>query len=211
MLAELFRDLSSWYMEHMNYASITGLMAIESSFIPLPSEVVIPPAAWKAAEGELNIYLVVLFGTIGATIGALFNYVLAMTLGRKVIYALADSKVAKLMLINSKKVEHSEEYFRKYGNVSTFIGRLIPGVRHLISIPAGLSRMNLKFFVLFTFLGALIWNIILAILGHLTYTQKDLLDKWMHEISYVLLGVGVVAIAIIGWKIYKSMKKENKE
>ena len=204
---EFFQSLADWYMNHMNYYTITLLMAIESSFVPLPSEVVIPPAIWQALRtGELNIYLVVLFATFGAIIGATFNYLMARWLGRVIVYSLAESKVGKLFLLNRAKVEHAEAYFNRHGRSSTFIGRLIPGIRHLISIPAGLAKINVKQFVLYTALGSGIWHIILATLSYYLYTQQDLLKKYMHELSLGLLAVGVIFVIYL---IYKN--KKNKE
>ena len=189
-----FQFLADWYMSHINYFTITLLMAIESSFVPLPSEIVIPPAIWKAASGELNMYLVVLFATFGAIIGATFNYIMARWLGRVIVYSLADSKVGKLFLLNRGKVEHAEAYFNRHGRSSTFIGRLIPGIRHLISIPAGLAKMNIKQFILYTALGSGIWHILLATLSYFLYSQQGLLKKYMSELSYILLAVGVVFV-----------------
>ena len=203
---EFFQSLADWYMQHMNYYTITLLMAIESSFVPLPSEIVIPPAIWKAASGELNMYLVVLFATFGAILGAMFNYVMARWLGRVIVYSLAESKVGRLFLLNRAKVEHAEAYFNRHGKSSTFIGRLIPGVRHLISIPAGLSKMNIKQFVLYTAIGSGIWHIILASLSYYLYSQQDLLMKYMHELSYILLVCGVLFVVYLIWK-YKKKKE----
>jgi membrane protein DedA with SNARE-associated domain len=209
MITEVFSQLVEWYMGHINYFTITLLMAIESSFIPFPSEIIIPPAAYKAAMGELNIYLVIFFGTFGALIGALFNYFLALLIGRKVIYALANLKIVNLLMINQHSVEKSEEYFRKYGNMSTFIGRLVPAVRQLISIPAGLSKMNLKSFILYTTLGAGIWNIILALLGYFFYTQKELLEKYYHELTITFLIAGFLFVCYILLKVFVFNKKEK--
>ena len=205
-MIEFFQSLADWYMQNMNYFTITLLMAIESSFVPLPSEVVIPPAIWKAASGELNIYLVVLFATIGAVIGAMFNYVMARWLGRAIVYSLAESRAGKLFLLNQAKVEHAEAYFNRHGRSSTFIGRLIPGIRHLISIPAGLAKMNVKQFVLYTALGSAIWHIILAVLSYYLYQQQDMLYKYMHELSYILLTVGGMFVIYLIWK-YKKKKE----
>ncbi len=205
-MIEFFKSLAEWYMQNMNYFTITLLMAIESSFVPLPSEVVIPPAIWKAASGELNMYLVVLFATIGAVIGAMFNYVMARWLGRAIVYSLAESRVGKLFLLNQAKVEHAEAYFNRHGRSSTFIGRLIPGIRHLISIPAGLAKMNVKQFVLYTALGSAIWHIILAVLSYYLYQQQDMLYKYMHELSYILLAVGGMFVIYLIWK-YKKKKE----
>jgi membrane protein DedA with SNARE-associated domain len=193
--------LEGWYEQNMNYATITVLMTIESSFIPLPSEIVIPPAAYIASKpgSRLNIYLVVLFGTLGAIMGALLNYGLAGWLGRPLLYKLADSKAGKLFFLNSKKIENAEAYFNKNGNISTFIGRLLPGIRHLISIPAGLSRMRLSSFILFTATGALIWNITLALMGYWAQGQMGAIMKYSHEFSIGILslvGVGILYIAV---------------
>lgn len=204
----LLQNIIDWYDQNTNYASITALMAVESSFIPFPSEVVIPPAAYIASEEEsdLNILLVILFGTLGALIGAYINYFLALWLGRPIIYKLADTKVAHWLLIDRKGVEKAEKYFVENGNISTFIGRFIPGIRQLISIPAGLSKMSLASFSLFTFLGAAIWNAILALLGYLAHGQKDLIEKYSHELSVVL--VAVLFVAVIAF-IIKQLRKKN--
>ena len=162
---EFFQTLFDWYMANLNYFTIALLMAIESTFLPLPSEVVVPFAAYKAAQGDLNVFLVVLFGTIGALCGSLINYTLAYYLGRPLVYRFAESGIGRLFLLSKEKIEHAENYFIRNGRTSTFIGRLVPGIRHLISIPAGLAKMNLRDFMLFTFVGAGIWNIILAIIG----------------------------------------------
>jgi len=200
-MMEFFHALFDWYMANMNYFTIALLMAIESTFVPLPSEVVIPFAAYKAASGELSLLGVILSGTIGALLGSLFNYYLAKYLGRPLVYKFADSKAARIFMVTKEKVEHAENYFIRNGKSSTFIGRLIPGVRHLISIPAGLAKMNLKDFVLYTFVGAGIWNIILAIVGYYAYDYKD---KILHYIAFLLLAIG------IGFVIYLIVKNRRK-
>ena len=208
MISELFSSVADWYMSNINYGSITLLMAIESSFIPFPSEIIVPPAAWKAAQGELNVYLVFLFSTVGALIGALFNYYVALFVGRKIIYKLADTRLANMMLINPEGIEKAEEYFRKHGKVSTFIGRLVPAVRQLISIPAGLSSMKLRDFILFTVMGAAIWNAVLTALGYFLYTQKEILDRYYHELSYLFLGLGML---FAGYLVYKAVSFKKRE
>jgi len=209
MISEIFTTVADWYMANINYGTITLLMAIESSFIPFPSEIVIPPAAWKAAQGELNVWLVFFFGTLGALIGALFNYYLALFVGRKIIYKLADTRLANLMLINPLSVEKSEEYFRRHGKISTFIGRLVPAVRQLISLPAGLSRMNLRDFIFYTLLGAGIWNAILTALGYFLYTQKELLELYYHELSIAFLVLGILVVAYLMFKAFNYKKKQE--
>lgn len=172
-----------WCLDNLNYWTITLLMAIESSFIPFPSEIVITPAAYKAAEGGLNIYLVVLFGTIGANIGSFVNYYLAYFIGRPLLYRFVNSKTGHLFLLSGEKLDHAEKYFAKHGSISIFIGRLIPAVRQLISIPAGLAKMRLAPFVIYTTLGAGIWNIILAAIGY--YFQSQMPEKEL--MGYVLI------------------------
>ena len=201
---------TSWYMDNMNYGTITLLMTIESSFIPFPSEVIVPPAAYKASqeESELNIILVVIFATIGAIIGALVNYYLALWLGRPIVHKFADSRLGKMCLLSSEKVQKAEDYFVKYGKSSTFIGRFIPGIRQLISIPAGLARMPLLPFILFTTLGAGMWNIILAVMGYIAHGQTSLINQYSKEISYVMLILGVLFILYL---IYNGFIKKNKK
>jgi len=196
---EIFQTIADWYMSNMNYVTIILLMAIESSFIPFPSEIVIPPAAWKAASGDLNIYLVVLAATFGALIGAFINYYLALWLGRVVVYKFADSKLGRMFLLSKQKVEHAENYFIRHGKSSTFIGRLVPGVRQLISIPAGLARMDIKQFTFYTLLGSTLWHIILAALSYFLYSQKELFELYMKELSWALLilGIGFIVFLIV--------------
>jgi len=199
-----------WCLDHLNYWTITILMAIESSFIPFPSEVVVPPAAYKAAGGsDMNVFLVVFFATFGANIGALFNYYLAYFVGRPIVYKFANSRFGHICLIDEDKVKNAERYFEKHGALSTFIGRLIPAVRQLISIPAGLSKMKLSTFLMYTTLGAGIWNTILAAIGY--YLQSvvpedqllETVSKYSHELGYVFIGIGIF---IVGYLIYKGRK-----
>lgn len=198
---ELFDLVINWYEANLNYGTITLLMAIESSFIPLPSELVIPPAAYLAVNGQLKLSLIILFSTIGCILGAMFNYILSYTLGRKIIYALANSRWARVFFINQEKVENAEKYFIKNGNISTFIGRLIPGIRHLISIPAGLAKMNLKNFILYTFVGSAIWNATLAIISYF------LIDKWEVYFREITWGFIVIGAGFVGYLVYKAVKK----
>lgn len=198
----LVENVEIWYDNNMNYASVFLLMTVESSFIPFPSEVVIPPAAYIASkpESKLNIFLVVLFGTLGALLGAYINYFLALWLGRPIMYRFADSKIGNLLLLSSEKIIKAEVYFNKHGKVSTFVGRLVPGIRQLISIPAGLSRMNLLSFTLYTLLGATIWNVILAILGYIAHGQADMIHEYSHELSMVILGIVGLVVVYFGVK-----------
>jgi membrane protein DedA with SNARE-associated domain len=199
-----FQTLFDWYMANLNYFTIALLMLIESTFLPLPSEVVIPFAAYKAGQGELNVFIVVLSGTIGALSGSLINYTLAYYLGRPLVYKFADSKMGKLFLLSKEKVVHAEEYFIRNGKTSTFIGRLVPGIRHLISIPAGLARMNLRDFMMFTFIGAGIWNIILAIIGYYLYAVREQIFPY---VGHILLGLGLIFVVYLILKARKNSKK----
>ena len=211
--------VENWYANNMNYLSITLLMTVESSFIPFPSEIVIPPAAYVAGKEEstlhttdsypVNVLLIVLFGTIGAMLGAIINYLLAMWLGRPIIYAFADSKVGHLCLLSSEKVKKAEDYFNEHGKVSTFVGRLIPGIRQLISIPAGLSKMHFGQFLLYTFLGAGIWNVVLALLGYIAHGQMDLIHAYSHELSIAIV---VLLILVVLYMVVKTVlaKKRKK-
>ena len=215
----LVDNIIAWYSAHMNYASITALMTVESSFIPFPSEVVIPPAVYVAGDQAstlcatgtypVDVLIIVFFGTLGAVIGAVINYALSVWLGRLIIYKFADSKVGHLLLLSSEKLEKAEAYFREKGNVSTFVGRFIPGIRQLISIPAGLSRMHFGAFLWWTFLGAFVWNCILAALGYFAAGQMDLIKEYSHELSVaILIIVGLVIVYFVAKKIISSRKKQ---
>lgn len=214
----IINDIIAWYSAHMNYASITALMTIESSFIPFPSEVVIPPAAFVANQPDsvlyatdiyaINVLIIVLFGTLGAMLGAIINYYLSRWLGRPIIYKFADSKLGHLCLLSGEKIERAEVYFREHGNISTFVGRFIPGIRQLISIPAGLAKMKMLPFLLYTFLGAFIWNCVLALLGYFAAGNIDLIKKYSHELSVaILILLGAVIVFFVVKKIIASTKK----
>ena len=200
-----------WCLDNLNYWTIMLLMAIESSFIPFPSEVVIPPAAYMAAStGEMNVWLVILFATVGAVIGAFVNYGLALWLGKPIVYKFANSRLGHMCLIDQKKVETAEQFFVKYGVVATLVGRLVPAVRQLISIPAGLAKMNIVKFAIYTAIGAGAWNSVLAALGYYfasVVPEEQLVatvTKYSHEIGYAIIGVVAVGLLIV---IYKGIKK----
>lgn len=203
-----------WFMENMNYGWITLLMAIESSFIPFPSEIVVPPAAFKAMQpgSGLNIYLVVVFATVGAIIGAIFNYYIAMWIGRPLVYKFADSRLGHICLLNGEKVRQAEEYFDRHGAISTFIGRLLPAIRQLISIPAGLARMHFGKFLLYTTLGAGLWNVVLAALGYWLSTfvaEPELraqIEHYNQYLNYVGYAVIVLIACFILYHIFKKKK-----
>ncbi len=199
-----------WFVENASYWFVFIFMVIESSFIPFPSEVVVPPAAYlAAAKGDMNIYLVVFVATAGAICGALINYYLSLWIGRPLVYRFANSRYGRACLIDQAKVEKAEAYFDKHGAVSTFVGRLIPAVRQLISIPAGLAKMNIGMFVIFTGLGALLWNGILAGLGWWLAQWVSLdnlfatVEKYNSYLSIAGLVIGIVCVAIIAWRLLR--------
>jgi membrane protein DedA with SNARE-associated domain len=216
----IIERVEGWYADNMNYTTITALMAVESSFIPFPSEVVVPPAAYVAGlEGSslhttdnypINVLLVVLFGTLGAIIGAIINYVLAMWLGRPIIYAFSDSKLGHLCLLSAEKVKKAEDYFNEHGKVSTFVGRLIPGIRQLISIPAGLCKMHFGWFLFYTFLGAGVWNVVLALLGYVAHGQMALIHAYSHELSIAIMALlGLLVVYFVVKATVKRIKAKG--
>lgn len=206
-------EFFQWFVENANYLFVFIFMTIESSFIPFPSEVVVPPAAYLACTGsDMNFGLVIVFATLGALTGAFINYYLALWIGRPIVYRFANSRFGHACLIDQAKVEKAEAYFDKKGAISTFVGRLIPAVRQLISIPAGLARMNIGVFALFTALGAGIWNIILAGLGYwlsLHVSREELFDaveKYNSYLTYAGYTIGVFCVAYILWNAFKTKK-----
>lgn len=210
-------DIYNFFVGHANYFYVFVFMIIESSFIPFPSELVVPPAVYLACVNhgvgaEMNGIVVVLVATLGALIGALFNYYISLWIGRPLVYRFADSKLGHICLINREKVERAETYFDKHGAASTFFGRLIPAVRQLISIPAGLARMNIGVFIIFTTLGALLWNTILGLLGYWlskSVAPADLHDAIEHYNSYLSwagLGLLVILLAFVIIKVNRNKK-----
>jgi len=205
-MGALFQQLLGWYMVHITYWTVFLLMAIESTIIPFPSELVIPPAAFKAANGDMNIILVIFAGSMGAIVGSLFNYYMAKWLGNKLLMKFVNTRLAHLMMIDQSAIEKTEHYFLKHGKTSTLIGRLVPGIRHLISIPAGLANMKMRDFILFTALGATAWNIILAMLGYFFYSQKELLDKYYKELIVLIIAIGGMYVLFL---IFNAFKKKS--
>lgn len=198
---------------NLNYGTVFFLMMLESTVIPVPSELVVSPAAYHAAGGNLSVWLVILFATLGADLGATINYVVAYFVGRPVIYKFANSKLGKLCLLNQQKVERSEKYFYDHGKVATITGRLIPGIRHLISLPAGLAKMPYHTFLLYTTIGAGVWNIILAAMGwylHSIVPESELNDKIMEYGDYIKWAIiGLVGIGIVFLIVRDYLKKRN--
>ena len=202
----------STLLGNLNYGTILLLMLLESTVIPVPSELVVAPAAYHAASGQLNVVLVVLFATIGADLGASINYFVALYVGRPVIYKFANSKWGKMCLLNQEKVEKSEHYFDDHGIMATLTGRLVPGIRHLISIPAGLSRMNYWKFLLYTTLGAGAWHAILAAMGwylHAVVPENQLETTIQHYNHYIVGAILAIVALVVGYFIVKAIIKRK--
>lgn len=207
-------NVVQWYGHHVSYTAVGALMTVESSFIPFPSEIVIPPAVMVAADpatdNDMKIWLIVLVGTLGALLGAYINYFLSRWLGRPIIYKFVDSKWGHALRLSGEKMERAEKYFNEHGIVSTLVGRLIPVIRQLISIPAGLSKMNIGTFSFFTFLGAAIWNCVLALLGFLAVKAggMDFIYKYSGLLSKVII---VLFAVVVLFFIVRSIIRKRKQ
>ena len=207
-------NLITSLLSNLNYGTIFFLMMLESTVVPVPSEFVVTPAAYHAASGQLDVWLVILAATIGADLGATINYVVALYVGRPVIYKFANSKWGHMCLLNQEKVEKSERYFDEHGIVATLTGRLIPGIRHLISIPAGLARMNYWKFLLYTTIGAGVWHSILAALGwylHAIVPEDQLDDKISEYAEYIKIGIIALVLLAVAWFGVKAYLKRKKQ
>lgn len=208
-------NVVQWYGHHVSYGAVGALMTVESSFIPFPSEIVIPPAVMVAADpatpNDMKIWLIVLVGTLGALLGAYINYFLSRWLGRPIIYKFVDSKWGHALRLSGEKMERAEQYFNDHGIVSTLVGRLIPVIRQLISIPAGLSKMNIGTFTIFTFLGAAIWNCVLALLGYLAVKAggMDFIYKYSGMLSKAIIVLFVLAVAFFIVRALLRKRKKN--
>lgn len=206
-------ELATWIFDNLNYWTVTLGMALESSVIPFPSELVVTPAAYHAASGELNVFLVVLFATLGADIGAIINYVASYYLGRPIVYAFANSKFGHACMLNEEKVKKSEDYFNEHGVMATLTGRLVPVIRQLISVPAGLSKMNFFVFLGYTTLGAGIWNCVLAALGwwmHSFIPENELVEaigKYDHQLKIAV--VAIIALVVLYFVVKKFVFKKK--
>ena len=185
----------------LGYMGIMIMMFLESTFFPFPSEVAMIPAGYLSAKGEMNIFLVIFVGTLGSLLGALFNYYLAKKYGRRGVLAFG-----KYFFFTEEKLEKMESFFMKHGSFSTFVSRLIPGVRQLVSLPAGLSKMPLNKFMLYTTLGAGLWSTVLALLGYFLGDNEALIKEYLHEI--VLGTLGVIAVATLIY-FYFNRKREK--
>ena len=210
----MFTEIFSFLLDQLSYLNVFLLMTIESTFIPFPSEVVLPPAAYHAhATGEQNVFLLIIVATLGADMGATINYFLAFYLGRPIVYAFANSKWGHRCLLNEEKVRRSEKFFDDHGVVATLTGRLVPVIRQLISIPAGLAKMNFLKFLLYTTIGAGLWNCVLAAIGWYlqTIVPEDKLmekvDEYSEHIKVFILAA--IAVAVAYFIIRKYIVKKN--
>jgi membrane protein DedA with SNARE-associated domain len=203
----MFITFINWVLgiaEGLGYWGVFILMTVESSFLPFPSELAIPPAAWLASQGKMNLIIIIIVGTLGSILGAVINYYLALWLGRPLVYKLIETPLAKFLRLNKYNLERAEKMFLKNANQATFVSRLIPVVRQLISIPAGFTKMPFLPFVSLTALGSIIWVTVLAFLGYFLGSNQDLLTKYYKEIQWILLGAGVV------WLLFLLFKKRKK-
>ena len=210
----MFTEIFSFLLDQLSYLNVFLLMTIESTFIPFPSEVVLPPAAYHAhATGEQNVFLLIIVATLGADMGATINYFLAFYLGRPIVYAFANSKWGHRCLLNEEKVRRSEKFFDDHGVVATLTGRLVPVIRQLISIPAGLAKMNFLKFILYTTIGAGLWNCVLAAIGWYlqTIVPEDKLmekvDEYSEHIKVFILAA--IAVAVAYFILSKYIIKKN--
>ncbi|MCX6052701.1 MAG: DedA family protein [Campylobacterales bacterium] len=199
MIKELSQELVDLIFD-WGYWGIFILMSIESSFLPLPSEIVLIPAGYLASQGQMNISLIVITASAGSLAGAFVNYFLALSLGRKIL-----KRYGKYFFVNEDALTKMDDFFKKHGHISTFIGRLLPVIRHLISIPAGLARMNLVVFSIYTTLGSAIWAFILVMLGYFIGENQELINEYLHQIIIIL----VIAIVILG-SIYAYYQKRKR-
>lgn len=203
----MFITFINWILsvtQGLSYLGVFVLMTIESSFVPLPSELVIPPAAWLASQGKLSLALIIIVGTLGSIAGATINYFLSLWLGRPLVYKLLETRLAKILRLKKHDLEKTEAMFLKNSKQATFVGRLIPVVRHLISIPAGFTKMPFGQFVLFTALGSFVWVTILSFLGYTVGANQELLSKYYTEIQWILLVVGIIWLSLF---FHKKRKK----
>ncbi len=190
---EILHTITGWIVQtvgHWGYPGIIVMMFLESSFFPFPSEVVVPPAGYLAARGEMSLTLVILAGIGGSLLGALFNYWLAVVWGRPFF-----EKYGRYVLVSKDSLDKADRFFAEHGHISTFIGRLLPGIRQYISLPAGIARMNLPLFAAFTGLGAGLWVIVLALVGYYIGNNQELVQHYLHQILFGIGGFAVVLVA----------------
>jgi len=203
--AEAFENLIAWLVAvigQLGYPGITGLMFLESSFFPFPSEVVVPPAGYLAWKGEMNLFAVIFAGILGSVLGGLFNYWISVKWGRPFF-----EKYGKYFFVTPESLDKAEVFFAKHGHISTFTGRLIPVIRQYISLPAGLARMPLKQFCFYTALGSGIWVVILALVGYFFGSNQELIHEQIKKITIFLLIFCVCTVIFYIWR----QRRKNKD
>lgn len=208
-LSMLFGSLISWLVDvigHMGYAGIIGLMFLESSFFPFPSEVVIPPAGYLAWKGEMNLILIIVSGIFGSVLGALFNYWIAVRWGRPIF-----EKYGSYFFITAESLNKADSFFAKHGHISTFTGRLLPVIRQYISLPAGLARMPMGQFCFFTALGSGIWVVILALTGYLLGSNQEIIHQEIKKISFFLIAACVLLISVYAYRYNRKHLRADKD
>ena len=201
----MLAEMAQWLVDiifDMGYWGIFLLMGIESSFIPFPSEIILIPAGYLASKGDMNFGLVFLVSLGGSMLGALINYYGALWIGRNVL-----EKYGKYFFIKPAALHKMDDFFAAHGPISTFTGRLIPGVRQLISIPAGLTRMKMNLFLLYTALGAGIWSLILIVLGYTIGENEALIKEYLHQITFIVV---ITVFFMIALYIYLHKKKTRR-
>jgi membrane protein DedA with SNARE-associated domain len=199
----VFDAFVTWLVQtigHMGYPGIVGLMFLESSFFPFPSEVVVPPAGFLAARGQMSLLLVIGSGILGSILGALFNYWLSLRFGRPFFL-----RFGRYFLVSEKTIDRADRFFADHGHISTFVGRLLPGIRQYISLPAGLARMNIPLFLLYTSLGSGIWVLVLALVGYWLGGNEAGMTSALHRISLLL---GAFCLFLVG--AYVFMKRRTR-
>ena len=189
MIHEIANTIVS-YIGDLGYLGIFFLMFLESTFFPFPSEIIMIPAGYLAFKGEMSIYIIIIIGILGSLLGALFNYYLALYFGRKFLL-----KYGKYFFIKEETLNKLQIFFTKHGELSTFNGRLIPGIRQLISLPAGLAKMNVTKFSLYSALGAGIWVIILVALGYFLGSNEELISKYLQTATLIAI-ISIILITL---------------
>ena len=203
---EILHAITTWIVQtvgHWGYPGIIIMMFLESSFFPFPSEVVVPPAGYLAARGEMSLILVILAATGGSLLGALFNYWLAVMWGRPFF-----EKYGRYVFVSKDSLDKADRFFAEHGHISTFIGRLLPGIRQYISLPAGITRMNLPLFAAFTGLGAGLWVIVLALVGYYIGNNQELVQHYLHQI---LIGIGLFAVVLVAGYVFLKRRSQREK
>lgn len=199
----LFDSIVTILVEFINQIGYIGIfigMFLESTLVPIPSEVIMIPAGLAAAQGNFNIYAVTIAGITGNVLGAIFSYYLASSIGRPILL-----KIGKYFFVKEATIVKIENYFKNHGPISVFIGRLLPGFRHFISLPAGVAKMDIKLFFFYTLVGSTIWTTLLSMMGFLIGEQQEFIKTHLHELIYIC--AGFCMITILSYILYRRLSK----